>query len=109
MLSNSKGFVAGVLMLLSTSTGCTMCSNCELDSYSAYGGRWNRTERTTGRVGSVFDPAGVQTPYSETGYVGSSLAPLEMPADQPEEDLEQKPEPDDPADPEISEAAYYEY
>lgn len=49
-----------------TSTGCTMCGQCELDSYGAYGGRWHRTDRDHGRVGSIFIPAGAQVPYEET-------------------------------------------
>lgn len=52
-----------VLIGLSLSSGCTMCADCDLDDYGAYGGRWQRTNRTSGRVGSVFDPAGAQVPY----------------------------------------------
>ena len=48
-----------------TSTGCTMCGQCDLDSYGAYGGRWHRTDRDHGRVGSLFIPAGAQVPYED--------------------------------------------
>jgi hypothetical protein len=53
-----------------TSTGCTMCGQCDLDSYGAYGGRWHRTDRDHGRVGSLFIPAGAQVPYDETAPAG---------------------------------------
>lgn len=50
-----------VATLLSCSGGCRLCSNCEIDDYSAYGGAWERTRRDGGRVGSLYDPAGVQS------------------------------------------------
>lgn len=49
-----------VVTCLAASTGCRLCSNCEIGDYSAYGGAWDRTQRETGRVGSLFDPAGAQ-------------------------------------------------
>lgn len=53
----------GLAILMAFSTGCSMCSNCDLEAYSAYGGRWQRTDRSQGRVGSVFHPAGAMVPY----------------------------------------------
>lgn len=38
--------------------GCRVCQTC--DEYPAYGGSWQRTNRVSGRVGSVFDPAGAK-------------------------------------------------
>lgn len=46
---------AGLLMI---SPGCRICSDCGDGDYPAYGGAWQRTVRETGRVGSIFDPAG---------------------------------------------------
>lgn len=41
-------------------TGCRICADCEDVAYPAYGGVWQRTIRDTGRVGSLFDPAGAK-------------------------------------------------
>ena len=38
--------------------GCRICADCEDLAYPAYGGVWHRTIRDSGRVGSLFDPAG---------------------------------------------------
>jgi len=63
MPSGKRFNVIGLAILMAFSTGCSMCSNCDLETYSAYGGRWQRTDRTAGRVGSVFHPAGALVPY----------------------------------------------
>lgn len=42
--------------------GCRICADCEDSAYPAYGGSWQRTIRETGRVGSLFDPAGGKAP-----------------------------------------------
>ena len=39
-------------------SGCRICADCEDLAYPAYGGAWQRTIRDSGRVGSLFDPAG---------------------------------------------------
>ena len=39
-------------------SGCSMCCTPYDYDYSAYGGRWQRTDMTNGRVGSAFAPAG---------------------------------------------------
>jgi hypothetical protein len=41
--------------------GCRICADCEDLAYPAYGGAWERTRRDSGRVGSIFDPAGAQS------------------------------------------------
>lgn len=41
--------------------GCRICADCEDLAYPAYGGVWERTRRDSGRVGSIFDPAGDAT------------------------------------------------
>lgn len=47
-----------LVTLVVPSIGCRLCADCDMDAYPAYGGAWERTLRDTGRVGSVFDPAG---------------------------------------------------
>ena len=47
---------------LSPLGGCRICADCEDLAYPAYGGAWERTRRDSGRVGSIFDPAGGQSP-----------------------------------------------
>jgi len=42
-------------------TGCTLCQDCGDLEYPTYGGAWQRTRRDSGRVGSIFDPAGART------------------------------------------------
>jgi len=41
--------------------GCRICADCEPMAFPAYGGSWQRTDRSSGRVGSVFDPGGAKT------------------------------------------------
>ena len=41
-------------------TGCTIPSDYGDLDYPTYGGAWQRTRRDSGRVGSVFDPAGAR-------------------------------------------------
>ncbi|QEF99945.1 hypothetical protein Mal15_40120 [Stieleria maiorica] len=47
--------------VVTTSTGCRLCCDREDQAYSAYGGIWERTQRNSGRVGSLFDPGGART------------------------------------------------
>ncbi|SMP75297.1 hypothetical protein SAMN06265222_1195 [Neorhodopirellula lusitana] len=51
------GVLAAGLCLVSLA-GCRLCADCDLDSYPSYGGAWQRTQRDSGRVGSIFDPGG---------------------------------------------------
>jgi hypothetical protein len=48
------------ILLACSLTGCTICQDCGDLDYPTYGGAWERTRRDSGRVGSVFDPAGVR-------------------------------------------------
>lgn len=68
---------------LVAASGCTMCQSCEDDTYAAYGGRWQRTDRCEGRVGSVFDPAGAMIPYGEEAEWTDGEEPEALP--EPEE------------------------
>ena len=38
--------------------GCSICGSPEDYTYPVFGGRWQRTDRVHGRVGSAFAPAG---------------------------------------------------
>lgn len=53
--------------------GCRICAECNDLDYPAYGGLWQRTRRDSGRVGSVFDPAGAKV--SELSAAESDRSP----------------------------------
>lgn len=50
--------LACMVVSLLPAAGCRICADCEDLAYPAYGGAWQRTKRDSGRVGSIFDPAG---------------------------------------------------
>lgn len=56
----SKQCVWVAILVLAGTSGCAMCDNVEDGTYAAFGGKWQRDNPTSGRVGSVFDPAGMQ-------------------------------------------------
>ena len=56
----SKQFVWVVILVLAGTTGCAMCDNAQDWTYSAFGGKWQRDNPHSGRVASLFDPAGGQ-------------------------------------------------
>lgn len=95
--------------LLGTSSGCLMCCNPMYDAYPAYGGAVQRTDRFHGRVGSVFEPAGVaMTDVTQAGQPAWEEVPTpaegqpdETDPSWPDEPEPWEPEPDDlrPADP----------
>ena len=51
---------AAALVLLAGGPGCRLCCDGEDLAYPAYGGAWERTNRDSGRVGSIFDPGGAR-------------------------------------------------
>ncbi|QDT10407.1 hypothetical protein [Planctomycetes bacterium K23_9] len=58
---NSRWMVASILvMLMIPLAGCRICASDEDLAYPSYGGAWQRTIRDSGRVGSLFDPAGAR-------------------------------------------------
>lgn len=77
-------FAAAILLALLSCGGCSMCQPCELETYSAYGGRWQRTDRDRGRVGSVFAPAGAQVAYATPA--DSDVADESLPPDQDQDE-----------------------
>ncbi|HBJ38533.1 MAG TPA: hypothetical protein DDZ51_28020 [Planctomycetaceae bacterium] len=62
--------LAAVVVSGGVLAGCTIPSDCGDLDYPTYGGAWQRTRRDSGRVGSVFDPAGART---------ATLSPRELP------------------------------
>lgn len=54
------GWLLGLLLVVASS-GCSICCTPFDYAYPAYGGKWERTDRFHGRVGSAFDPAGSVT------------------------------------------------
>lgn len=74
---------------LASSGGCRICADCEDLAYPAYGGAWQRTSRDTGRVGSIFDPAGAKS---------SALVPRDTPPKPDELERERQRDDDDDTD-----------
>lgn len=56
------GLLLVAAVALSTAPGCRICGDCNRLDYPTYGGAWERTRRDSGRVGSIFDPAGARSP-----------------------------------------------
>ena len=77
-----KHHVTGMtlLALWMMASGCTMAPDLDLDDYGAYGGRWQRTLRNSGRVGSVFSPAGAQVSYDDTASSSTLISPEDDPS-----------------------------
>jgi len=50
-------------VFLMAGAGCAICSSEFDDDYAAFGGSWDRHNRSGGRVGSAFDPAGDRVAY----------------------------------------------
>lgn len=51
-------FLTTVCMLALSASGCSMCSPGFLDDYATVGGKWQRSDPTQGRVGSIFSDPG---------------------------------------------------
>ncbi|MEM9827775.1 MAG: hypothetical protein AAF958_14385 [Planctomycetota bacterium] len=51
-------FLVAVATLATFSTGCRIVSDVGEADFPAYGGVWQRSDRDSGLVGSLFDPAG---------------------------------------------------
>ena len=60
-LPHSTSMLVGAISFALVLTGCTLCQNCGDLDYPTYGGAWERTRRDSGRVGSIFDPAGARS------------------------------------------------
>lgn len=80
-----------VSVLLSMSTmGCAICSSDLDKEYSAFGGAWERHDRTSGRVGSLFAPAGERVAFGDSKTLDQG--PTDAPPEEPEEGMEGPPE-----------------
>lgn len=79
--------VACVCSVIVCSSGCLTCCAPNFEMYPAYGGSWERTNRTHGRVGSIIEPAGVLVAQNATPVPPPEESQREQPK-QPESDLE---------------------
>lgn len=79
----SLRFLAALFLTTSLAplAGCTMCPSPDTEAYPTYGGIWQRTDRYHGRVGSVFEPAGVKV--ARAAEQESLLAPELVPPGEP--------------------------
>ncbi len=57
------------LLAVGLLSGCTICAPGYLDDYATVGGKWQRTDPTSGRVGS---------PFSDPNYMAVAHAEPEM-------------------------------
>lgn len=48
----------GLLLTSTLLTGCSICAPGYLDDYATVGGKWQRVDATTGRVGSILSDPG---------------------------------------------------
>lgn len=73
--------VAAAVLAGGVIAGCTIPSDCGDLDYPTYGGAWERTRRDSGRVGSIFDPAGARVstlaPRDVEGESGDLRSPRE--------------------------------
>ncbi len=65
------------LGLLVASAGCSICQGPDDYGYPAYGGRWQRTNRDYGRVGSRFTPE-VGTQVTVSGETSEMATEAEL-------------------------------
>ncbi len=85
----SKRFSWVAVLVLAGLTGCAMCDNSQDCSYPAFGGKWQRDNPFSGRVGSLFDPAGIHISEQMTlTEEGPTLAEPEAPEPEPAETVE---------------------
>lgn len=77
-----KFFTLFVSSTLFISVGCSMCSDPFDYTYAAFGGKWQRADPYSGRVGSLFHPA--EGVAADAAYQRE----LQDPASQPTEEQE---------------------
>ena len=67
---NSHWLLACFVLVASllSAAGCSLCTPGYIDDYATVGGKWNRSDPSHGRVGSIF---------SDQGYVAGSASPAE--------------------------------
>ncbi len=77
--------MCSLLALLAATTGCAMCGSPFDYSYSTYGGKWQREDETSGRVGSLFEPAGPM-PAADGEFAVPAGVPTTVPQQAPASD-----------------------
>ncbi len=92
--ATTSGKSIGILAIVSLAmfTGCTICQECGDLDYPTYGGAWERTRRDSGRVASIFDPAGARSATLADRDNDSEDLSFRSPGDAPTD-----PKDDDPA------------
>jgi hypothetical protein len=86
-------FPLGLLIFsASMSMGCAMCCSPYDYAFGYHGGAWQRDELCTGRVGSVFAPAGSKVLTTEAKKAETETVPPAEPP--PESEPEAKPKAD---------------
>lgn len=98
MTSNRLPWVA--MLVLAGLTGCAMCDNSQDCTYPAFGGKWQRDNLFSGRVASLFDPAGHQTVAPADGQAPTLAAPVPEDAEMAETAESTMPAPEAEAKPE---------
>ena len=81
--------VISICGAVASSSGCLTCCAPNYEMFPAYGGAWERTNRTHGRVGSIFEPAGVLVAQN----AATATEPEELQPTEPERKLESDLEP----------------
>lgn len=59
MTAFKRLFLISLVLIIPALTGCAMCCSPQDYHYTTYGGKWDRGDRTWGRVGSNLSGAGV--------------------------------------------------
>ena len=75
-----KLYCIGWLSLVSSSLGCALCCSPDDGNYGAYGGRWQRHDMSSGRVGSAFAEAGYDS-FGNMLEAEPAAEPLPIPGD----------------------------
>ena len=73
-------------LVLSLLPGCRLCCEPDTEAFPAYGGVWERTQRNSGRVGSILDPGGVQNSALLPREQANKINTLQLP-ESPEDNL----------------------
>lgn len=73
-------FSSLLLIASAVSGGCAVCCSTDDYTYSTYGGKWERGDRTHGRVGSIFSGAGAGSTMTYEGeYIEGELPVTPVP------------------------------
>ena len=92
--------MAVVALVAASASGCRICCNTDDEAYSAYGGLWERTNRYSGRVGSLADAGGARasklsprdSAARDTSGAQRQIAPLAEPRTNQEPDSAEGPD-----------------